>query len=103
MKYFRSILAWLWWVAVAMIPARLGELVAEFSAALGCRQGAECYPNPPFMSPFGRLDFLELEAALLLWPVCLWFVVGRPLWKLIDVVAPGPQQATKGGDSANAP
>jgi hypothetical protein len=103
MKYLRPISIWLWWVFVATIPSNVGEIIAEFSAAFGCQQRAECYPNPPFASPFKSLDLLETEVALLLWPVCVWFVMFRPIMKLMEAVSPDVQEPAKTTDKANEP
>jgi hypothetical protein len=102
MKYVRSISIWLWWLAVATIPFEVGEILAEFSAAFGCQQRAECYPDPPFSSPFKSIDLLEIETALLLWPVCVWFVMLRPIMKLIDAVSPA-QESARSSDKGDEP
>ncbi|GAB2583178.1 hypothetical protein GCM10027034_14130 [Ramlibacter solisilvae] len=102
MKYLSSIFVWLWWLWIATIPLDLHEIFAEVSTALGCQKG-ECYPDPPWASPFASLDWMETKTALLLWPVCIWFLVLRPLWKLEAWIwgAKEPAPEDKGNGSAS--
>jgi hypothetical protein len=95
MKYVRSSLAWLWWLWVATIPLKLHEAAVEVSAALGCQKGRECYPDSPWDSLLSSLEWLEIKAALILWPVCAWFVIFRPLFGLIDRLPSSSSKAQK--------
>jgi hypothetical protein len=103
MKYVGPIFVWLWWLWIATIPLDMNEISAEVFAALGCQKGHECYPNPPWASPFASLEWMEIKTALLLWPVCAWFLVLRPLWKLEALIWGANESAPedKGNGSAS--
>ncbi|MDR7132837.1 hypothetical protein J2X06_001247 [Lysobacter niastensis] len=77
MKVFLSIVKWIWWLGLAYLPLKLWSLERSYMDRIGCPPRGDCYaPGSEILLDW---DLLIMGAALLVWPVCLWFLVVVPL------------------------
>jgi hypothetical protein len=69
----------LWWLLVAHLPVSIHQLSRSYAKQIGCPSAGDCYvPGSELLLDF---DLLVMGSALLLWPVCLWFLGGGWLWR----------------------
>lgn len=64
----------LWCLAAACIPIAINHINQRLWSEIGCTVG-DCYR--PGTSASFELDVLTAGTAIILWPVCLWFLVGH--------------------------
>jgi hypothetical protein len=78
MRYLRPIPGILFWLLAAVVPL-LPPLVLKTYSVKVCTDVGICFePGVRLMDAQGMALF-ELSLALL-WPMCLWQLIGRPLW-----------------------
>jgi hypothetical protein len=64
----------LWWLMVARLPISINQLSASYAKQIGCPASGDCYvPGSELLLSF---DVLAMGSAVLLWPVCVWFLGG---------------------------
>lgn len=91
MKYFRSTVTSLWWLVVAYLPVALFQFERRYSEAIGCPQAGDCYV--PGSEHLLSLDVMLFGFLLLLWPLCLWFLLVRPIVFLVRKSRASKQEA----------
>lgn len=73
-KWIFEIIKILWWLLVARLPVSIHQISATYAKQIGCPPAGDCYvPGSELLLPF---DILVMGSALLLWPVCFWFLGG---------------------------
>ena len=77
MKAFLTLVHFLYWLAVGYIPLAIQALEAEVRRILGCPLVGECYVKG--WAVLASIQICSVYAALILWPLCLFFV-----WRLFS-------------------
>jgi hypothetical protein len=76
MKAIWHLIKWLWWLALAFLPRMLWTLERRFMDQIGCPPRGDCYvPGSEILLDW---DILIMGSAILIWPVCFWFVLIAP-------------------------
>lgn len=81
----------LWWLVVAYLPVALFQFERRYSEAIGCPQAGDCYV--PGSEHLLSLDVMLFGFLLLLWPLCLWFLLVRPIVFLVRKSRASKQEA----------
>lgn len=72
-----------WWIAVARLPLSIRDLSASYAEDIGCPPRGDCYvPGSEILLSF---DILVMGSAVLLWPVCFWFLGGKWVAKKLSL------------------
>lgn len=72
----RKLIKWLWWLALAAVPLSIGIVERRYMDRIGCPPRGDCYvPGSEILIEW---DILAMAVTLLVWPVCLWFLVIAP-------------------------
>jgi hypothetical protein len=80
MKLLLRTLKFAWWLAVAYIPIAQAKVYRDFATSIGCPPAGDCYV--PGSEHLLGMDLLNFFSAVVLWPVCAWVLVVRPLLAL---------------------
>lgn len=72
----------LWLLPLAWLPYALLRFNHAYWDALGCPVHAEC--EVPGAALVSGLEPAIILSAVVLWPVCLWFLLARPAWRLFE-------------------
>jgi hypothetical protein len=75
MKTVLFVLGILWCLVAAYLPIATTRINHRLLAEIGCKPVGDCYL--PGTSASLELDILAIVMALVIWPVCAWFLGGR--------------------------
>jgi len=70
MGTLRTVVVFLWWIALALLPFGLWHGIDEVFREIGCPPRGDCY-QPGWMAAF-NLDLWVMGLAALVWPACVW-------------------------------
>lgn len=68
---------WLWWLSLATLPIAISSLKQSYRSHIGCPPAGDCYVAG--WTLLMEWNILIILAALLMWPVCFYYVVLAPL------------------------
>lgn len=74
MKAVWLVIRTLWCLVAAYIPIAIKHINQRLWIEIGCTVG-DCYR--PGTSASFELDVLTVGTAIIIWPVCLWFLIGK--------------------------
>lgn len=77
MKLLKHALTFLWWLAAGYIPVAQHRFYRHYAEAIGCPRSGDCYVEGS--EHLLGMELLMFGSALVLWPACVWVLVGRPL------------------------
>ena len=72
MKIIFKIIKLLWWLTIGYIPIALHALQVKYRELIGCPEKGDCYVQGSEL--LLNFDVTIISIALILWPVCLWFL-----------------------------
>jgi hypothetical protein len=76
-KPLKRALVALWWLAAGYIPVAQHRFYRHYAQSIGCPASGDCYVDGS--EHLFRMEMILLGSALVLWPACAWFLVGRPV------------------------
>jgi hypothetical protein len=79
MRRFTLGLGIVFWLAVAALPMVLDQQVTDFMLERNCMPGTECLRLA--MPLIAQVEVVAWGARMLLWPVAIWNLGGRWLWR----------------------
>jgi len=96
LRFFCGVVRVLWWLAAACIPYAQHRFYESYRLAIGCPAQGDCYTR-------GAEHLLELQllfvgSALVLWPLCAWYLLAKPLFDRRSLFI-GRRHATQGAAS----
>jgi hypothetical protein len=78
-RYLLAVFRALFWVAIALLPLLMIKSSLASMTDGGCWPGSACFQwSEPLIK---QVDLMGLVARVLLWPLALWNLGGRWLWR----------------------
>jgi len=82
MKSLHATVRALYWLALALVPFAPSYFTTVALERSGCSYGSSCFEHAiPVVSEMGVVFGI---LALLLWPLCVWQLGGRWVWRRVN-------------------
>lgn len=76
MKFLRHALRLLWWLSAVCIPVAQFRFYESYRRAIACPASGDCYT--PGSEHLLGMELLFFGSAVILWPLCAWYLLVRP-------------------------